>query len=55
MNVRKLTKRLEDLLQESTALKSHLVPQMKTLSNFVSELVNFGISVSNSIAKLNHS
>jgi dynactin 1 len=42
---RKLTKRLEDLIQDSAALKAHLVPQMKALSNFVPELVNFGISV----------
>jgi dynactin 1 len=42
---RKLTKRLEDLIQDSTALKAHLVPQMQALSNFVPELVNFGISV----------
>ncbi|KAJ7254323.1 dynactin [Mycena haematopus] len=41
---KKLTKRLEDLIQDSAALKAHLVPQMKALSNFVPELVNFGIS-----------
>lgn len=45
VHFRKLTKRLEDLIQDSTALKAHLVPQMKALSNFVPELVNFGISV----------
>lgn len=44
---RKLTKRLEDLIQDSTALKAHLVPQMQALSNFAPELVNFGISVRN--------
>lgn len=43
---RKLTKRLDDVIQESSALKSHLVQQLKTLSNAVPELVNFGISVS---------
>ncbi|KAJ7082516.1 dynein associated protein-domain-containing protein [Mycena crocata] len=46
---KKLTKRLEDLIQDSTALKAHLVPQMKTLSNFVPELVNFGISFAQQI------
>ncbi|KAJ6591757.1 dynein associated protein-domain-containing protein [Mycena vulgaris] len=46
---KKLTKRLEDLIQDSTALKSHLVPQMKALSNFVPELVNFGISFAQQI------
>jgi dynactin 1 len=42
---RKLTKRLEDLTHDSTALKSHLLPQLKALSNLAPELVNFGISV----------
>lgn len=42
---RKLTKRLEDLIQESTTLKAHLVPQMKALSNAVQEPVNFAINV----------
>ncbi|KAJ6508957.1 dynactin [Mycena sanguinolenta] len=46
---KKLTKRLEDLIQDSAALKAHLVPQMKALSNFVSELVNFGISFAQQI------
>ncbi|KAJ7774997.1 dynactin [Mycena metata] len=46
---KKLTKRLEDLIQDSTALKAHLVPQMKALSNFVPELVNFGISFAQQI------
>lgn len=45
---RKLTKRLEDLIQDSMALKSHLVPQLKMLCNSVAELVNFGISVRDS-------
>jgi hypothetical protein len=45
--VRKLAKRLEDLIQDSNALKPHLLPQMKALSNLVPELVNFGISVRN--------
>ena len=42
---RKLTKRLEDLLLESSALKSTLVSQLKSLTNRVPELVNFGIQV----------
>ncbi|KAJ7065928.1 dynein associated protein-domain-containing protein [Mycena belliarum] len=46
---KKLTKRVEDLIQDSTALKAHLVPQMKALSNFVPELVNFGISFAQQI------
>lgn len=46
INLRKLTKRLEDLTQDSAALKSHLVPQLRALNNVVPELVNFGISVS---------
>ena len=43
--LRKLTKRLDDLIQESSALKSNLIPQLKSLSNMVPEIVNFGISV----------
>ncbi|KAJ7068484.1 dynein associated protein-domain-containing protein [Mycena amicta] len=46
---KKLTKRMEDLIQDSAALKGHLVPQMKGLSNFVPELVNFGISFAQQI------
>lgn len=42
---RKLTRRLEDLTHESSALKAGLAPQLKSLSNLVSELVNFGIQV----------
>ncbi|OBZ68564.1 Dynactin, isoform [Grifola frondosa] len=42
---KKLTKRLEDLTQDSTALKATLVPQLQTLTNTVPELVNFGISL----------
>ena len=43
---RKLTKRIEDLTQDSMALKVHLVPQFQALNNTVPELVNFGFSVS---------
>ncbi|OAX37534.1 hypothetical protein K503DRAFT_850414 [Rhizopogon vinicolor AM-OR11-026] len=46
---KKLAKRLEDVIQESSALKSHLVPQLKTLSNAVPELVNFGISLAQQV------
>lgn len=46
---KKLTKRLEDLIQDSMALKSHLVPQLKMLCNSVAELVNFGISLAQQI------
>ena len=42
---RKLTKRVEDLTQDSVALRPHLVPQLQALNNTVPELVNFGISV----------
>lgn len=42
-----MIKRLEDLAHDSAAVKSHLMLQMKELNNYVAELVNFGISVSN--------
>lgn len=42
---RKLVKRLDDLTQESAALKASIVPRLQALSNPVAELVNFGISV----------
>ncbi|OSD01208.1 dynactin [Trametes coccinea BRFM310] len=42
---KKLTKRLEDLTQDSMALKPVLVPQLQALNNTVPELVNFGISL----------
>lgn len=43
---KKMIKRLEDVAQDSAAVKPHLINQMKALSNYVAELVNFGISVS---------
>ncbi|KAF5355284.1 hypothetical protein D9758_006088 [Tetrapyrgos nigripes] len=46
---KKLTKRLQDLIQDSSALKAQLVPQMETLTNSVQELVNFGISLAQQI------
>ncbi|TBU58180.1 dynactin [Dichomitus squalens] len=42
---KKLIKRVEDLTQDSMALKAHLVPQLQNLNNTVPELVNFGISL----------
>lgn len=42
---RKLAKRIEDLTQDSSALKAHLLPQLKTLNNLVPDIVDFGISV----------
>jgi hypothetical protein len=42
---RKLTRRIEDLTHDSSALKSHLMPQLKVLTNMIPEIVNFGISV----------
>ncbi|KAG5644147.1 hypothetical protein DXG03_009041 [Asterophora parasitica] len=46
---KKLTKRLDELIDDSTALKAHLIPQMKGLSNLAAELVNFGISLAQQI------
>lgn len=46
---RKLTKRLEELIQESSALKAPLIPQLQALNNLVSELVNFGIQLAQQI------
>ncbi len=42
---RKMIKRLEDLAHDSAAVKPHVIPQMKALSNYIAELVNFGITV----------
>lgn len=46
---RKVTKRLEDLTQDSGALKAHLLPQLRALNNLVPDIVDFGISVRNII------
>ncbi|KAI6031243.1 dynein associated protein-domain-containing protein [Pisolithus microcarpus] len=46
---KKLTKRLEEVIQDSAALKAHLVPQLKSLSNAVPELVNFGIALAQQV------
>lgn len=45
---RKMIKRLEDLAHDSAAVKPHVIPQMKALSNYIAELVNFGITVCHS-------
>ncbi|KDQ62879.1 hypothetical protein JAAARDRAFT_28852 [Jaapia argillacea MUCL 33604] len=46
---RKLTKRLEDLIRDSSALKAHLIPQLQALNNVSAELVNFGIQLAQQI------
>lgn len=46
---RKLAKRLEDLIGDSAAVKAHLVPQLKSLSENVPELVNFGFSLAQQV------
>jgi dynactin 1 len=42
-------KRIEDLLRDSSALKSHLVSNLQDLNNSFSELINFGISLAQQI------
>ncbi|KAL5533874.1 hypothetical protein ACEPAG_334 [Sanghuangporus baumii] len=46
---KKLTKRLEELTQESAALKPHLIPQLDALGKKVPELVDFGITLAHSV------
>ncbi|KAF9055788.1 dynein associated protein-domain-containing protein [Panaeolus papilionaceus] len=46
---KKMIKRLEDVAQDSAAVKPHLINQMKALSNYVAELVNFGISLAQQV------
>ncbi|KAG2022561.1 hypothetical protein CC2G_000299 [Coprinopsis cinerea AmutBmut pab1-1] len=46
---KKLIKRLESLQHDSMAVKAHLLPQMKGLTDHVAELVNFGISLAQSV------
>ncbi|KII94229.1 hypothetical protein PLICRDRAFT_100409 [Plicaturopsis crispa FD-325 SS-3] len=46
---KKLTKRIEDLIEDSAALRTNLLPQLKTLANAISEVINFGISVAQEI------
>ncbi|KAG6879324.1 hypothetical protein C0992_003541 [Termitomyces sp. T32_za158] len=46
---KKLAKRMEDLTEDSSALKAHLVSEMKSLSDLAAELVNFGISLAQQI------
>ena len=44
-----MTKRVEDLLQESSALKAPLIPQLQALTNQAPELVNFGFSLAQQV------
>ncbi|TFK65445.1 hypothetical protein BDN72DRAFT_824554 [Pluteus cervinus] len=46
---KKLCKRVEELAQDSIAIKAHLIPQMKALGNYVTELVNFGIQLAQEV------
>ncbi|KAF9011292.1 dynactin [Cyathus striatus] len=46
---KKLTKRVEDLAHDSAAVKAQFISQMKGLSDFVAELINFGISLAQQI------
>ena len=46
---RKLMKRIEALLQDSSALKVHLVSNLQDLNNSFSELINFGILLAQQI------
>jgi len=43
------TKRIEALLEDSSALKVHLVSNLQDLNNSFSELINFGISLAQQI------
>ncbi|KAG6889336.1 hypothetical protein C0995_001744 [Termitomyces sp. Mi166 len=46
---KKMTKRMDELIEDSSALKAHLVPEMKSLSDLTAELVNFSISLAQQI------
>ncbi|EIW87309.1 hypothetical protein CONPUDRAFT_161877 [Coniophora puteana RWD-64-598 SS2] len=46
---RKLTKRVEELISENSALKTSLMPRLTALSNGVPELVNFGIDLAQQV------
>ncbi|KAG7100040.1 hypothetical protein E1B28_001826 [Marasmius oreades] len=48
---RKFVKRIEDLIQDSSALKEPLISHMEGLSNKCQELVNFGISLAQQTLK----
>ncbi|KAL0563459.1 hypothetical protein V5O48_018608 [Marasmius crinis-equi] len=48
---RKLVKRIEELIHDSSAVKENLVLQMDSLSNKCQELVNFGISLAQQTLK----
>jgi dynactin 1 len=43
---RKLTKRVDDLIEENAALKQHLLPRLVALNDLMPELTNFAIQVS---------
>jgi len=45
----KLMKRIETLLEDSSALKAHLVSNLQDLNNSFSELIDFGISLAQQI------
>jgi dynactin 1 len=42
---RKLTKRIDDLVEESSALKAHFVPRLNAVNDLMPELTNFAIQV----------
>ncbi|KAI0684674.1 dynactin [Cytidiella melzeri] len=46
---KKLTKRVEDILQDTSALKAPLIPQLQGLTNVAPELVNFGFSLAQQV------
>ncbi|KZT73394.1 hypothetical protein DAEQUDRAFT_762303 [Daedalea quercina L-15889] len=46
---KKLAKRMEELTQDSSALKTHLVPQLKAITDLTTELVNFGFSLAQEV------
>lgn len=46
---KKLTKRLEELTQDSGALKPQIIPQLDALGKMVPELVDFGINLAHSV------
>lgn len=46
---KRLTRRIEDLLVDNSALKSHLVPELQAVTNHTAELLNFGISLAQQV------
>ncbi|VDC06717.1 unnamed protein product [Peniophora sp. CBMAI 1063] len=57
---KRLTRRIEDLILDNSALKSHLVPELQAVTNHTAELLNFGISLAQQVmpyagdARANH-